>query len=712
MQHAKNLSEYNKELREALGNTFLRGAMDKFATAYPVGRANAFNGYDIDALVQAVAQSKDAAIGQLDKLYADFKAKAEANGVHVHLAKTGDEANEIIARIAKDNGCKKIVKSKSMTAEETLLNHRLEKDGLEITETDLGEWIIQLRHEGPSHMVMPAIHLSRYQVAELFSQVTQQDQSTDIQRLVKVARRELRQKFAEADMGISGANFAIAETGTIGIVTNEGNGRLVTTLPRVHVALAGIEKLCPTLDDALKSLRVLTKNATGQALTSYVTWISGANECQAGVNGKKEMHIVFLDNGRSELAKDPLFSQVLRCVRCGACANVCPVYRMVGGHQMGHIYIGAIGLILTYFFHGKEKAKNLVQNCINCEACKHICAAGIDLPRLIKEIHARILDEEGHPLPSLLLAKLMKNRKLFHSFLRMAQTAQRPLTGGTQYIRHLPQIFAKDHGFKALPAIAAKPFRDRFAELKPRVDSPKYRVALFSGCVQDFVYPEQLEAALKVLAAHGVEVDFPMDQSCCGLPLQMMGEKKACADVARQNIAAMAGEYEYIITLCASCASHLTHNYPFLLGENDASAKAFAAKVLPFSAFLVDVLGVDADKFTQTHDRATLHAPCHLCRGMGVVEQPRKLLSIGGYEYAPADQEQVCCGFGGTYSAKFPGISEEILKHKLTDAGRTGAEVLVTECPGCIMQLRGGAEKNKAGFEVRHIAEVLADHLK
>lgn len=178
------------------------------------------------------------------------------------------------------------------------------------------------------------------------------------------------------------------------------------------------------------------------------------------------------------------------------------------------------------FFHGKEKAKNLVQNCINCEACKHICAAGIDLPRLIKEIHARILDEEGHPLPSLLLAKLMKNRKLFHSFLRMAQTAQRPLTGGTQYIRHLPQIFAKDHGFKALPAIAAKPFRDRFAELKPRVDSPKYRVALFSGCVQDFVYPEQLEAALKVLAAHGVEVDFPMDQSCCGLPLQMMGEKK------------------------------------------------------------------------------------------------------------------------------------------------------------------------------------------
>lgn len=712
MQQAKNLAEYNKDLREALDNTFLRGAMEKFATAYPVGRANAFRDYDVAELIQAVVEAKDAGIPKLDQLYQQFKAKAEANGIKVHLAKTGDEANEIIARIARDNNCKKIVKSKSMTAEETLLNHRLEKDNLEVTETDLGEWIIQLRKEGPSHMVMPAIHLSRYQVAELFSQVTQQDQTTDIQRLVKVARRELRQKFAEADMGVSGANFAIAESGTIGIVTNEGNARLTTTLPRVHVALAGIEKLCGSLDDALKSLRVLTKNATGQAITSYVTWISGATECQTAPNGKKEMHIVFLDNGRSEMAKDPLFSQVLRCVRCGACANVCPVYRMVGGHQMGHIYIGAIGLILTYFFHGKDKAQNLVQNCINCEACKHICAAGIDLPRLIKEIHARIMDEDGHPLPSLLLAKLLKNRKLFHTFLRTARMAQRPLTGGTQYIRHLPQIFAKDHGFKALPAIAAKPFRDRFEELKPRVSAPKFRVALFSGCVQDFVYPEQMEAAMKVLGAHGVDVDFPMEQSCCGLPLQMMGEKKACIDVARQNIAAMAGNYDYIITLCASCASHLKHNYPFLLGENDAEAKQFATKVLPFSAFMVDVLGVTADKFNQTHERATMHAPCHLCRGMGVVEQPRQLLALGGYEYAQAEQEQVCCGFGGTYSAKFPGVSEQILKNKLTDAGRTGAEVLVTECPGCIMQLRGGAEKNKSGFAVRHMAEVLADHLK
>jgi iron-sulfur cluster protein len=409
--------------------------------------------------------------------------------VHIHEARTAAEANAIIARIAKENQVRTIIKSKSMTAEEILLNHHLEAEGLEVTETDLGEWIIQLRHEGPSHMVMPAIHLSRYQVADLFGDVTGHRQDPDIERLVKVARRELRQKFVQADMGISGANFAIADTGTIGLTTNEGNARLVTTLPRVHVALVGLDKLVPTLKDALRILRILPRNATGQAITSYVTWITGANACAASADGRKQMHIVFLDNGRRALAADPVFAQVLRCVRCGACANVCPVYRMVGGHQYGHIYIGAIGLIITYFFHGREKARNLVQNCINCGACKEVCASGIDLPQLIKEVHARVQDAEGHPLKSLVLAKVLKSRKLFHTLLRSAKVAQKPVTGGTPYLRHLPQIFAREHNFRALPAIAKTPFRDRWPRIAPRVSSPRCRVALFSGCVQDFVYP-------------------------------------------------------------------------------------------------------------------------------------------------------------------------------------------------------------------------------
>ncbi|WMW64128.1 L-lactate dehydrogenase (quinone) large subunit LdhH [Nitratidesulfovibrio liaohensis] len=716
MQTAKTLKEYRKELRESLDNEFLREAMDKFATAYPVSRANAFRGLDEKAMIAEVADAKDAAARNMDALYAQFKAEAEKRGVKVHMAKDAAEANEIIARIAKNSNCKKIVKSKSMTAEETLLNHRLEDDGLEVIETDLGEWIIQLRHEGPTHMVMPAIHLSRYQVADLFSEVTKQKQEVDIQRLVKVARRELRQHFATADMGISGANFAIAESGTIGLVTNEGNARLVTTLPRVHVALCGLDKLTPSLNDALKSLRVLPRNATGQAITSYVTWITGANECKAAADEKKEMHIVFLDNGRRALAQDPLFSQVMRCVRCGACANVCPVYRLVGGHKMGHIYIGAIGLILTYFFHGKDKARNLVQNCINCESCKSICAGGIDLPRLIKEIRARLSEEDGAPVEATLLGKVLKNRKLFHTLLRFGKFAQKPVTGGTPYLRHLPQMFMKDHGFRALPAIADKAFRDEWETIRPRVSNAKLRVALFSGCVQDFVYPEQMKAAVKVLASRGVEMDFPMDQSCCGLPVQMMAERQATIDVARQNVMAFdAAKYDYILTLCASCASHLKEGYPNILaGQADMTGKVklFASKVIDFSSFVHDVLGMTADDFKGKGEKVAYHSSCHLCRGLGVVEQPRALIASSGSEYCPAQEEAVCCGFGGTFSMKFPELSKELLDKKLNNAEATGATRMVADCPGCIMQIRGGAEKRGSRMKVGHIAELLAENLK
>jgi iron-sulfur cluster protein len=716
MQEAGNIKAYKKEVDGALANDFLREAMDKFAVAYRSSREAVFSGMDVDQMVAEISKVKDGAIARMDELYEQFKENAEKTGTTVHFAETAREANEIICKIAKDNGVSKIIKSKSMTAEETLLNHHLEANDLDVTETDLGEWIIQLRHEGPSHMVMPAIHLSRHQVGDLFTDVTGKKQASEnIDHLVKVARQQLRQKFIGADMGISGANFALADTGTLGITTNEGNARLVTTLPRVHVALVGLEKLMPTLHDALLVNRVLPRNATGQAITSYVTWISGPNECKADKTGSKQMHIVFLDNGRRKLAKDPVFSQVLRCVRCGACANVCPVYRMVGGHQMGHIYIGAIGLIMTYFFHGRDKAKNLVQNCINCGACKSVCAAGIDLPGLIKEVHARIQDETGHPLTSVMLSKVMQSRTFFHRFLRYARFAQKPVTGATGYIRHLPMMFAREHDFKAIPAIAETPFRDIWESVNTRVENPKYRVALFSGCVQDFVYPEQLVAGLTAMAGHGVAVDFPMAQTCCGLPLQMMGEKSAARAVACQNITAIdPDEYDYIITLCASCASHLKNAYPKILDEDampGTKVKHFSDKIISFSSFMNDVIQVGADDFNLSDETVTYHAPCHLCRGLGVTDAPHELIKKTGV-FVPAVEEETCCGFGGTYSGKFPQISREILNRKLDDVRHTGAALLVTECPGCVMQLRGGAEKRGDPIRVLHMAELLAENRK
>ncbi len=478
---AQDIKAYKKQLKDALGDKFLRKALDKFNTVYRENRPTVYAGIDFEGIRDDIAAGKDEALPHLMDLFDEFKTHAEKAGVQVHVAHDAQEANKIIAQIAADNQVRHIIKAKSMTAEETFLNNHLEKDGYKVTETDLGEWIIQLRGEGPSHMVMPAIHLSRYQVGDLFAEVTQQKQdSENIDKLVKVARKELRPAYLEADMGISGANFAIADSGTLGLVTNEGNMRLVTTMPRVHVALVGFDKLLPNLISALRILKVLPRNATGQAITSYVTWIKGANQCRSAPDDKKIMHVVFLDNGRLALAQDPVFAEALRCIRCGACANVCPIYSKVGGHKYGHVYIGAIGLILTLFYHGKENDRAIVQNCINCQACKAICPVAIDLPHLVKKTYQAVLHAEGKtPVKNLILSKVMRNRKFFHFLLRQAYLAQKPLAGKEPLIRHLPLFFGKKHGFRSLPVISKHPFRDQWQQLSKKVDAPQYQHLVF-----------------------------------------------------------------------------------------------------------------------------------------------------------------------------------------------------------------------------------------
>lgn len=710
----QTIKEYRKELREALGDSFLRSTLDGFSKRFQVNRANSYKGLDTKAMTGRVAEVKDYTSANVNALYEKFKAEAEKRGVTVHRAATANEANAIIAAIARENDVKKIVKAKSMTTEETRLNTYLEAEGLEVTETDLGEWIVQLRKEGPSHIVAPSIHLSRQQVADLFTEYTGQKQTTDIPKLVKIARRALRKSFMEADMGISGVNYAVAENGAVVLVTNEGNARMVSTLPRVHVAVCGLDKLVDTIDSAMDLLQVVCRNAIGQALTAYTDWIDGANECGSCPDNKKIMHVVFLDNGRTALMKDPLFKDISHCLRCGACANVCPVYTMVGGHRMGYVYNGPIGLILTYFFHGRDKVKALIHNCIGCERCKEICGGDIDLPRMIREIRARIDDEEGGPLLNDMIAAVMKNRKLFHAALRTAKLGQKPVVGGG-FVRHLPHALLPGADDRALPALAAKPFRDRFQAIKPHVAVPKYKVALFAGCAQDFIYPEQLEAAVKLLGEHGVAVDFPENQTCCGLPLAMLGQKKAAEEVAVQNVRAFdpAG-YDAVLTLCASCGSHLKNAYPELLegtGDDALRCGLFASKVMDFSSFVRDVLGLGEKDFEKGKEKVTYHAACHLCRGLGVNEAPRELIKAVA-EYCPSEEETMCCGFGGTYAMKMPEMSAELLKRKLENAEASGATRLVMDCPGCVMQLRGGEERRGNKLNVSHISELLQERMK
>ncbi len=714
----KDNASYDKNIDAALDNSFLRTSLDNFAKAYKENREQVCAHINAPEIIAQIAKTKDHVAQNIEKYYAQFKKNAEARGVHVHLAQTAEEANALIAHIAKKHGVHNIVKSKSMTSEETQLNAHLESEGYTVQETDLGEYIIQLRNEGPSHMVMPAIHLSRYEVAQDFSKVTGQIEHHDIDHLVRVARRRMRSKFITADMGITGGNFAVAETGSFAICTNEGNGRLVSTLPPIHVALMGLDKLMPTFEDVLNALLILPRNATAQLLTAYVTWFSGAGSCHTAKDATKISHIIFLDNGRTALAKDPLFAQIFRCVRCGACANVCPIYRLIGGHNMGHIYIGAIGLILTYFFHSHKHAHMLAQNCIQCHACKHICAGGIDLPTLINEIKTRLMQEYGTPAPARVLGMAMKNRTFFHKLLTLAKYAQIPFSTGKNYQRHLPSILFGEHNFKTLPVLAAKPFRHQWPIYQKSMHKPRYKIALFAGCAQDFIYPEQLRAAVDIFTAHNIACDFPLEQSCCGLPLEMMGQESIAQEVALQNISAFAHEeYDAIITLCASCASHLKHGYPKLMNKSSTApittqeCAHFTNKIMDFSSFVYHVLGLSHTDFRKSALRVAYHASCHLCRGLDVRKGPRELIEMAA-TYVPSQEEEHCCGFGGTYSLKFPQISKNILQMKLDNIQAAKVSHLVVDCPGCIMQLRGGAHKQEQELTVLHMAELLSTYIR
>ncbi len=709
-----NRTAYRRAISEALEDRFLRDTLDRFAANFRRVHTRAFEGQDYAALTGAIARAKTRALEDLDVLYERFAARAEAAGARVHLARTADDANRIIAAIAKEAGARRVVKSKSMTSEEIFLNRHLEAEGCQVTETDLGEWIIQLKGERPSHMTIPAIHLSRHQVADLFSGVVgRRLDPDDVTGLVEVARQRLRQAFLEADMGITGANMAIADTGTIVLLANEGNIRLVTTLPPVHVALVGLEKLVADMDAAHTILEVLPRNVGGQPISSYVTWITGANACKTGPGARKAFHIVFLDNGRSTIARHPVLSEALRCVRCGACANVCPVYTSVGGHRHGYVYVGAIGLVLTWLYHGTEAARYLVENCTHCMACRKICSAGIDLPGLITEVQGRVARQasrhrsggKGSPL-----ARVITNRRLFHRAIRMASRVQRPFVEEGLVVRHLPQFFARLDRARGLPAIAVRPFRDRWDALTHRSAGASMRVAVFAGCLMDFVYPEQAEAMVRLLEHSGASVSFPAGQGCCGLPVAMMAEKELSSEVARQNLEAFRPvEADYIVTGCASCASHLKR-YPDLVRGTrlEAYARTFAAQLWDISSFLHDVAGFARKSGDSRRRRVAYHAPCHLCRGLGVTEAPRALIRSAGFDLVRLEDEEVCCGFGGSYAFTWPDLSAAMVNRKLDSLVSSEPDHLVTDCPGCVLQLRKGAAARGVRTDVRHMVELLA----
>ena len=706
----KRSRDYRARIDAALDATRQQDALHRFGDAYLEARQQALAELDFEALRTAIAEFKDEAGQNRQRYLKQFIEQAEAAGAQVFRATDAAAANDYIVELARRRDVKLAVKSKSMASEETGLNEALGKAGVEALETDLGEWIVQLAGQRPSHMVMPAIHMFRDEVAALFGQVTGEAEPADIEHLVAVARQQLRSKFLQADMGISGANLAVAETGALALVTNEGNARLVATLPPVHVVLVGIEKLVPTLEDAARVLQLLPRSATAQALTSYVSWIRGP-----APHGEqaKELHIVLLDNGRSVLAESSDCRDALRCLKCGACANVCPVYQTIGGHVFGHTYIGAIGVVLTAFFNGLEPAAELVKACIGCRACVAVCPAKIDLEEIILQLRRRIGDKEGFGLgKSLVFRRVLRNRRLFHALLRSAARLQKPVTGGRASIRHLPLYFSTLTEWRTLPAIAARPLRDQLPSVEEQLAAPRLKVALFAGCATDFVYPGIGLSLAKALNRCDIAASLPAEQSCCGIPALYAGDRQTAVELARKNVSALlADEPDAVLTTCPTCTAALRQHFVELLQDDQElaePARRLAAMTYDAAVFVAEQLP-DAPAVAE-RGTVTYHDACHLKRGCGVWKQPRQLLDRAGWQLKEMERADRCCGFGGSYSfASHPEISREITKDKVNAILRSGADAVAVDCPGCLIMLRGALEKRGLSQRVAHTMELLAE---
>jgi L-lactate dehydrogenase complex protein LldF len=448
---------FKHNVEDALVDANLQKALAKLKAGFVVNRAAAVAKLpEFDTLRDEARTIKEHTLAHLDFYLERFEQQVKAQGGHVHWCRTAEEARQAVLKICRSVDAKTVTKGKSMIGEEIAINDFLQENGIEPVETDLGEYIIQLRHEPPSHIIAPAIHVTKEQVADSFYEThTSLDPKRKLEEprtLVDEARAMLRQRYLDADVGITGANFLIAETGSTVIVTNEGNGDLTQTLPKVHIVTASLEKVVPTLEDASTILRVLARSATGQEFSAYTTFTTGPRR-DDDPDGPGEFHVVLLDNGRSALLGTEL-QDILRCIRCGACMNHCPVYGAVGGHAYGWVYPGPMGAVLTPTLIGVEEASDLPNASTFCGRCEQVCPMRIPLPKLMRHYRERAFDKGlTPPLPRMALALWaffakrprlyqwatgMKMRVLGAMGRGRGRFASLPLAGGWTRYRDMP----------------------------------------------------------------------------------------------------------------------------------------------------------------------------------------------------------------------------------------------------------------------------------
>ena len=439
----------------------LKRLSQKFVTA----RAVAIQEIDFEATRSAAVERRDRAISRLDLYLELFEKNATATGASVLYAESAAEASELVVQIARRHEAKTVTKSKSMVSEEMALNEALRAAGVEPVETDLGEYILQINNnEAPSHIIAPVIHKDKEEISELFAKVHQKPPLSDISQLTREAREQLRPKFLRADMGVTGGNFVIAETGSVALVTNEGNEGMCTIMPKVHVVVTGIEKVLPTLEDFATIARLLTRSATGQSISNYISLLTGTR-VEGEPDGPDHLYFVLVDGGRSSLLGSE-FQEMLRCIRCGACMNHCPVYQKIGGHAYGWVYPGPMGSVLTPAYRGLENTLDLPQAATLCGECHVVCPVKIPLPDLLRKLRERQFERHLRPwterIGLAVWSYVAARPPLYRLTTRIGSRVLRLMSNRRGLIRSLPLV----KGWSAtrdMPAPASGTFSQRYA---------------------------------------------------------------------------------------------------------------------------------------------------------------------------------------------------------------------------------------------------------
>jgi L-lactate dehydrogenase complex protein LldF len=449
----------------AVADRALQAKLARAKGLFVEGRRRAVAEIDFEATREASKTIRDTCLADLDLWLERFEQEATRRGARVLWARDGAEICRLVVDIARRHGVKKVIKSKSMLSEEAGLNAALEAAGVQPVETDLGEYILQIDgNEPPSHIIAPAIHKTKEEVAELFARVHRRPRKTDIGEMTREAREMLRAHFLSAEMGISGGNFLIAETGSVALVTNEGNGRMVTTLPRVHVVITGIEKVIPTLEDLATLMRILPRSATGQSISNYFSVLTGVKRPE-DTDGPEHLYFILVDNGRVELLGSD-FRDMLRCIRCAACMNHCPVYQTIGGHAYGWVYPGPMGAVLTPLYVGLENAIDLPHAATLCNQCGVVCPVKIPLPELMRKLREKQMERglrpPGERAALRLWAWLARHPRLYALAAQLGVRYLNWLAEGGDRIRVLGIAPAWTAG-RDFPAPQGRTFRELYA---------------------------------------------------------------------------------------------------------------------------------------------------------------------------------------------------------------------------------------------------------